>query len=139
MFLFDAVLVKFLAVGAVNTAVGASLMFVLYNVFHAPYWVSSSCNYIAGGICSFFLNKFFTFGNTQKSAVQVIRFILNLLACYFVSYAAAEKAADALFYNAGERFRTNSALCIGMVLYTVLNYAGQRFFVFHSAERGGEV
>lgn len=137
MFLFDAVLVKFLAVGVVNTAVGSGLMFVLYNVFHVPYWASSACNYIAGGICSFFLNKYVTFRNTQKSAAQIARFILNLLACYFVSYAAAEKAADALFYTAGERFRTNSALCMGMALYTVLNYAGQRFFVFRPAENGG--
>ena len=69
MKLIDIKLGKFLIVGVVNTLIGAGLMFVLYNLAHWSYWVSSACNYIAGGIVSFFLNKYFTFKNKDRSFV----------------------------------------------------------------------
>lgn len=46
--------IKFIIVGIVNTAVGWAVMFVLYNAFHAGYWLSSAANYIVGSVCSFF-------------------------------------------------------------------------------------
>lgn len=33
-------LVKFLAVGVLNTIIGAGTMFLLYNLAHASYWLS---------------------------------------------------------------------------------------------------
>ena len=53
----DKKLIKFLLVGLINTAVGAGVMFLLYNLGHFNYWISSACNYIVGGIVSFVLNK----------------------------------------------------------------------------------
>ena len=87
MFLFiDKKLVKFLLVGTLNTFIGSLIMFALYNLLGASYWVSSALNYAIGGIVSFFLNKYFTFQNRAKSVKQVLFFVLNLAACYFVSY-----------------------------------------------------
>ena len=68
---------KFLLVGIANTLVGAGLMFLLYN--------------FAGGILSYFLNKYFTFQNHQKSVKQIFFFILNLVVCYFFAYSLAKK------------------------------------------------
>jgi putative flippase GtrA len=48
------VLLKFILVGLVNTIVGSSLMFVMYNVFGIGYWASSAVSYIVGSILSFF-------------------------------------------------------------------------------------
>ena len=59
MKIIDEKLFKFLLVGVINTIVGAGIMFLLYNFFGFSYWISSVCNYIFGGILSFFLNKFF--------------------------------------------------------------------------------
>ena len=61
MNLIDKKTLKFLAVGILNTIVGAGLMFLLYNCFGLTYWISSACNSIAGGILSYFLNKYFLF------------------------------------------------------------------------------
>ena len=62
---------KFLLVGVVNTLIGTGTMFLLYNLAHCSYWVSSAANYVVGGIVSFFLNKYFTFrirhGNGLRS------------------------------------------------------------------------
>ena len=131
---FDKRLMKFLIVGVANTLVGAGLMFLLYNVFGCSYWISSACNYIAGGILSFFLNKFFTFKNKQKSARQIFFFIALLVVCYLVAYVGAKQAVFCIFENLGEKTKGNIAMCAGIFLYTGLNYIGQRFFVFKEDE-----
>lgn len=128
--LLDKKLLKFLMVGILNTIVGCGLMFLLYDCFGVSYWISSACNYIVGGILSFFLNKFFTFRNKQKSFKQVILFIINLALCYFIAYFAAKKAVYFLLSSSSEKFRGNVSLFCGMCLYTGLNYIGQRLMVF---------
>ena len=42
----DIKLLKFLIVGIVNTIVGMTIMFGLYNFLGVSYWVSSATNYI---------------------------------------------------------------------------------------------
>ncbi len=135
----DQKLLKFLLVGIINTIVGCGLMFLLYNVFNISYWISSVCNYIFGGICSFFLNKYFTFQNKQKSFKQVLFFILNLALCYLIAYIGAKKLIEFLLNSTSfsEKNKGNIALLTGMILYTILNYLGQRIFVF--AEKKCEI
>jgi len=130
MLLVDKKLLKFLLVGVINTLFGCGLMFLLYNCIGASYWISSACNYIVGGLISFFLNKYFTFQNKQKSYRQVVVFILNLAICYFIAYFVAKKAVYWLLESQPEKIRDNAALLVGMCLYTALNYIGQRLFVF---------
>ena len=69
-------LVRFIIVGIINTLVGAGVMFFMYNILGAGYWVSSALNYIAGSIVSYFLNKYFTFRQKQKSLRIVLSFII---------------------------------------------------------------
>lgn len=97
----DRKLLKFVAVGIVNTVVGTAIMFGLYNLAGCSYWVSSATNYTLTSILSFFLNKFFTFQNRQKSPAQVLRFAGNILVCYLVAYGAAKPAV--LWALAGSR------------------------------------
>ena len=130
MNLIDQKFLKFLAVGIVNTIVGAGVMFLLFNVFKVSYWISSVCNYIVGGIVSFFLNKFFTFKNKKKSFKQVVLFIVTLTVCYFIAYIAAKEIVYFIFLNSTEKTKGNIALFLGMCLYTGLNYIGLRFIVF---------
>lgn len=130
----DQKLIKFLLVGVLNTLVGSGIMFLLFNVFNVSYWISSACNYIAGGILSFFLNKYFTFQNTRKSFKQVIYFILTLLICYLLAYVIAKKCIYFVFANYSEKLKGNISLVCGMCLYTIFNYLGQRFIVFTNTD-----
>jgi gtrA family protein len=126
----DIKLLKFIIVGVINTGVGAGTMFILYNVVHLSYWISSICNYIVGGALSFVLNKYFTFGNTQKSLKQIIIYILNLVACYAIAYILAKHLVYMLFITVSKSFKDNIAMMCGMCLYTTLNYFLQRYIVF---------
>lgn len=130
--LFDAKLWKFLLVGVVNTLVGMGIMFGLYNLAGCSYWVSSAANYVLTSILSFFLNKHFTFQNRERSAGQVARFAANIAVCYLIAYGMAKPLCLRWLANAAAGTRDNIAMLVGMVLFTGLNYLGQRFFTFRS-------
>lgn len=134
--LIDITTIKFLIVGVINTLVGTGVMFVLYNFFSVSYWISSAANYVVGSIVSYFLNKYFTFQNKEKSLKQMIRFIVNIAACYLAAYGAAKPLISWLLSDMNEKFQGNAAMLAGMCLFVVLNYSGQRWFVFqdHSEE-----
>lgn len=121
---------KFMVVGVVNTVVGTAVMFVMYNVFHQSYWISSASNYVVGSILSYFLNKYFTFESKKKSLSQVLKFVLNIFLCYLVAYGIAKPAVTWMLQGQQGALRDNLAMVVGMVLFTLLNYIGQRAYVF---------
>lgn len=128
--IIDMATIKFLMVGVINTLVGTGVMFLLYNVFSASYWVSSAANYIVGSVVSYFLNKYFTFQNKEKSMVQVLRFVVNISICYLIAYGGAKPLVRYLLSSSNEKIQDNISMLIGMGLFVVLNYFGQRFIVF---------
>ena len=130
----NSTLFKFLIVGVFNTLVGCGTMFLLYNLAHCSYWVSSAANYIVGGIVSFFLNKYYTFGNKKWEWAQVWKFVLNVTVCYLLGYGLAKPVALRLLEGQAVRIQENAAMLVGMCLYTGLNYLGQRFFAFKRKE-----
>ena len=87
--LIDSTVPRFLLVGIINTLVGCGAMFLLYNLAHWSYWLSSAANYVLGGIVSFFLNKYFTFRRREWSWGQVARFALNVAVCWLLAYGLA--------------------------------------------------
>lgn len=124
--------IKFLCVGVLNTVVGFSVMFLLYNLLHFGYWFSSAANYVIGGAVSFCLNKFFTFRNTENSIAQLLKFIIVLVLCYFVAYFVSRRIVYLLLVSNAESFKDNVAMFTGAVFYTTFNYICQRFFVFRN-------
>lgn len=133
--LIDKTTIKFLAVGVVNTLVGTGIMFLLYNLAKVPYWPSVCANYVCGGIVSYFLNKYFTFQNRERSWRQVVKFILTVAVCMFIGYGLAKPAVLWALSGVDKTIQENVAMVVGMGLYTGLNYLGQRFFAFKSTEK----
>ena len=121
---------RFILVGVINTLVGTAIMFGLYNLAHCSSWVSSASNYILTSILSFFLNKFFTFQNKEKSIGQVVRFAVNIAVCYLLAYGIAKPLCLYLLSGVVTSVRDNVSMFVGMCLFTAFNYCGQRFFAF---------
>ena len=121
---------KFVTVGVVNTVVGTSIMFIFYNVFHLSYWVSSASNYFFGSICSYLLNKHFTFQYHEKGFKSLIRFTINILVCYLLAYGIAKPFIRWIFSGFNDTIQDNISMALGMCLFVVFNYLGQRFFAF---------
>ena len=133
--LIDKTVLKFLLVGVLNTLVGCGIMFMLYNLAGWSYWLSSAANYVAGGIVSYFLNKYFTFQNKERSWRQVARFVLTVSVCWLLAYGAAKPLVTLLMDGFPSKLQENTAMLTGMCLYTALNYLGQRFFAFGSKRK----
>lgn len=131
---------RFLIVGVINTAVGTAVMFGLYNLagLHAwgkvGYWLSTIGNYTVGSVVSFFLNKHFTFKNKEKGKAVVIRFVVNIAVCMTLAYGIAQKAVEAALADTllSQQMQGNVSMLVGMVLFVLLNYFGQRFFAFRN-------
>ncbi len=132
--LFDKTFLKFIAVGVVNTIVGTAVMFFCYNWLHFNYWVSSASNYVVGSIVSYFLNKYFTFQNRDRSWKIVMKFIVNITICYLVAYGIAKPLVAQILSKVPKSIQENGAMLVGMCLFVGLNYLGQRFFAFKKTE-----
>ena len=122
--------VKFILVGIANTIIGTLIMFVFYNVFHLSYWVSSASNYFFGSICSYLLNKYFTFKYKEKGFASLIRFTLNILVCYLLAYGIAKPVMQWLLSSYTVSIQENVSMLLGMCLFVIFNYIGQRYFAF---------
>jgi putative flippase GtrA len=156
---FDVKFLKFVLVGVINTIVGTGLVFVflnlVFNFLHPDvnFWVSSSLACIIASVMSYFLNKYFTFKNTEKGIKPIIRFALNIAACYFLAYFLAQNAvywlitiepfkawATGIFntdfftnlFNTYDNFTVNVATLVAACFFTLFNYVGQRFFAFRA-------
>jgi len=140
MKLIDKTTFKFLLVGVINTLVGTGVMFLFYNLFHFGYWFSSASNYVVGSIVSYLLNKYYTFQSKTNSLKSLVKFVINISVCYLVAYGAAKPlvyfVCDILRENVNafsflnDKWCDNLAMVAGMGIFVVLNYIGQRFFVF---------
>ena len=111
----------------------ARLVFTLGTTnYTASYIISSAVNYIAGGILSYFLNKYWSFGNKEKSKVIVLKFIVTVLLSYAAAYLCAKPLMELALEKSdiAGKWKEFIALIAGAGLYTVLNYFGQRFFAF---------
>lgn len=126
----DKTFMKFIMVGVINTIVGTTIMFVFYNVFHLSYWVSSASNYFFGSICSYILNKHFTFENTERGWKPFIRFTINILICYLLAYGIAKPVMHWMLSGYSITIQENVSLALGMCLFVIFNYLGQRFYTF---------
>ena len=130
--LFDIKFLKFVLVGIINTMFGTAIMFLLYNLASFGYWGSSAVSYILGSILSFFLNKNFTFKNKESTVKTALRFTVNIAVCYLAAYSISKPIVIKILSNTSlsESIVEQVSMLLGMVLFTTLNYVGQRFFAF---------
>lgn len=138
--LFSLKFTRFIIVGVLNTIIGTAVMFLSYNLLHTGYWISSALNYIVGSIFSYFANKYFTFNSKKKSWKEVIRFVLNISICYFLAYGLAQplvtRAFSFVHLNFSDSLKDQFAMIVGMVFFVIVNFIGQKVFVFRKQTEG---
>ena len=127
---FDASMYRFIIVGVINTIVGTSIMFGLYNFTSASYWFASGMNYFLTSILSYFLNKYYTFQHEGETLRSMLRFAINIAISYFIAYGLAKPLVLFVLRDVELVVQENVAMLVGMVLFTFINYFGQRFFAF---------
>lgn len=119
---------RFVIVGCLNTIIGTTVMFIAYYC-GLGYWISTALNYIVGSIFSYFANKYFTFHSKTKDRKELFRFVVNIVVCYFIAYGVAKPIIIQVL-GSGNRFIDYVSMILGMLIFIVINYLGQKFYVF---------
>ena len=132
--LIDIKFLKFILVGLLNTAADAGISFALINLTTWNMWWCTAIPCAIASVLSYYLNKHFTFKNTEKGWKPVIRFAVNIGACYGLAYGIAIPAMEWLLSGASATLRDNLTKVAGMCLFTGFNYIGQRLFAFKEKE-----
>lgn len=132
---------RFLLVGLLNTIVGLSSIFLLFNLIHLNYWWATFLGNCIGATCSYLLNRTFTFRSKNKLySSEILKFIAITVVCYFLSYSLALYFANLIFglFIGNRVWINNLSVLLGAGLYTITNYIGHKFLTFR-VSRSGEV
>ncbi len=145
--------IHFGMVGVVNTLMGWAIMAVLYNFIHMNYWVSSGISYFIGSVFSYHANSKLTFKVENKDKGLPWRFAINIIVCYLIAFSVAQptvkyilsfQSIASVVNHVAEMLGMepaaivdNIAMVFGMGLFIVLNFFGQKFFVFRKREKKG--
>lgn len=124
---------RFLLVGIIHTAAGLSIMYLLYHLCHVSYWWATLVGNAIGAVASYILNRTFTFRSSVPIIESAFRFIAVMIVCYYFSYRLSKQLADWVALTVGiisPRMANDAAILLGAGFYTMLNYIGQKRFVF---------
>ncbi|HWO75800.1 MAG TPA: GtrA family protein [Bacillus sp. (in: firmicutes)] len=123
--------IRFLLVGIANTIVGFSVIMLLLNGLGLSYWVSTFIGNSVGAAVSFFLNRGFTFQSDITYRRGIPRFVFIIFVSYLLSYSLSQEIASQMHSTLLLPVsKENLAVLLGMGLYTIINYFGQKYLVF---------
>ncbi|WP_442598869.1 GtrA family protein [Neobacillus sp. D3-1R] len=123
---------RFLLVGVINTLMGLSIMFTCFHIFGWTYWISTFIGNSMGAVVSYLLNRKFTFSSNVTLKKGLPKFIFVILFCYFLAFSTSEWFCNWMTFLNWQTFMSQEeqSILVGSFLYTLLNYGGQKYFVF---------
>ena len=122
--------IHFGIVGVANTLMGLVIMEVLYNLIHMNYWLSSGISYFVGSVFSYHANGKLTFKVEHKDRWLPWRFAVNIIVCYLVAFGVAKPLVRLVLAAQSKVIVDNVAMVLGMGIFIVMNFFGQKLFVF---------
>ena len=139
--ILDRALLLYLVVGISNYIVCTALMFFLFNVAGVGEHVAPLVNYGLGSVISYLGCKYFVFPWMRGGLQLYLRYVIGVLLCYVVSYyLLAPPVAryllehpeiyDFFGFGGGSKLVANCEMAVCSLIFAVLNYFGQRYFVF---------
>ncbi len=122
--------IHFGLVGVINTLMGWVIMAVLYNLVHMNYWLSSGISYFIGSVFSYHANSRVTFKVENKDRGLPWRFAVNIIVCYLIAFSVAQPLMEKILAAQPKVIVDNVAMFLGMCMFIVMNFFGQKIFVF---------
>ena len=128
--------IHFGLVGVINTLMGWVIMAVLYNLVHMNYWLSSGISYFVGSVFSYHANSRVTFKVENRDAGLPWRFAINIIVCYLIAFSVAQPLMEKVLAAQPRVIVDNVAMFLGMCMFIVMNFFGQKIFVFRKIWHG---
>ena len=124
--------IHFGMVGVLNTILGWVIMACLYNLIHLNYWLSSGISYFIGSVFSYHANAKLTFKVESRDKWLPWRFGINIIVCYLAAFGVAQPLVRHVFASQPAVIVDNVAMVLGMGFFVVINFCGQKLFVFRT-------
>ena len=148
---FDKTFVLYVVLGFVNYIVCSAIMLFFNNVLRLDEDPSMIVSFALQTINSFILNRYVTFRGIRIAKSWPVKFVISVAISYLFSkvlmkgvYAwlierqpfsgIADRLQD-LVAKGSDNFRTNLVMLACTFTYCVVNYIGQRYFVFKARKQ----
>ncbi len=115
-------ILKFL-VGGGSAVLVDSVTYFIMTALGVEVWLSKTISYILGAAVGFVINKLWTFESKKFSKSEIVKYII-LYACSAFMNSLINSIVLNLFKN------TVFAFLCATGFSTIMNYLGQKFFVF---------
>lgn len=122
--MIDAALLRYLVVGVLNTLLGFGLVLLLQEGVGLAPFTANLAGYAAGLVCSYFLNRHFTFKSRRRHRDALPTFAAAALASYAVNVAVLAASLQLL------QLPAVVAQTLAAVSFTACFYVLSRLFVF---------
>lgn len=141
-FFWDKSLLTFLIIGGVNTVLSSASMFLLAKLFPANLWgvyFSMLIPFAVFSVPSFYFNRKYSFESKAPLGPSILRFSVIIAVCFHLSFFANNLFLPWLRRSVFPGISDNwyaviRILCV-QVVFTLLNYVGQRMWAFKSTEK----
>lgn len=134
-------LIKYGIIGVMNTIITLVAFYLLNTKLGIPYGVSNIVAYILGVINSFLWNRNWVFKTGANFKREALLFGCGFVLCWLlqgiVSWVLLEGLDmkhlpnDVIPFFPMEKAGQNIVMVVAMVIYTIANYAYNRFVTFH--------
>jgi putative flippase GtrA len=119
--------IRFSLVGILNTLLTFAVFVILFRVLKINEIAANISGYVAGVINSFFWNKLWTFNSSVKNPLLLVREISSFVLVFLFSLALQMVLFKCLLARG---VTAEFSEIPAMILYTVVNFTGNRFLTF---------
>jgi len=137
----DRTLLYYMIVGVLNFIFCTGIMFMLYNMCDLSEHIAPIVNYVLGSLIWFVACRYLLFRGSETTWQSVIRFTVEVVVCYVFSYYICAplmsrwllnygRIRDLFAFGGRDKIVGNFEMTVGAIVYAVINYFGQRYFVF---------
>jgi putative flippase GtrA len=130
-------LLIFLIIGGANTIVSYFISFALATWGNWSLFPSTALSYALCSVPSFYFNLKFSFKSNAPLAKSIFRFTIIITVCFFLSYGLNNIVMPFLRNNLlaslSDIWYTLIRLLGIQVVFTILNYIGQRLWAFNKS------
>ena len=137
----DRTLAYYLIIGVLNFIFCTGIMFVLFNMCGFSEHIAPIVNYALGSLIWYLSCHYILFRDSKTTWQGVLRFVIEVFVCYILSYYVIAQPVSAWllknhsiesFFDFGGAAKTvgNCEMTVGSIVYAIINYFGQRYFVF---------
>lgn len=133
-FFWDKSLMTFAIIGGINTIISMSGSFALNNYLQWSLFASTAVMFAATSVISFYFNRKFSFKSNAPLGRSIARFSTVITICFLLSYSLTNlvlpRIRESLFPNMSDMLYSFFAIIGIQVIFTLLNYIGQRLWAF---------